>query len=78
MTAPSPVDPSWATFGAGSHSFVQTPMMPTAIHALHVQHLTSLAAIIPTTLEVATWTLYYINPNQAIPFNNLTNNIPSW
>jgi len=37
-----------------------------------------LAAIIPTTLEGATWTLYYVNPNQAIPFHDLTNNIPSW
>ena len=55
---------------------MQTPTTPTAVHALHAQHLASLAAIIPTMLEGATWTLSHVN--QALPFNELTNNIPSW
>jgi len=77
-TAPPPIDPSWAAFGAGSRSFVQMPMMPMAVHALWAQHLASLAAIIPTTMEGATGTTYHVNPNQGLPFNKLTNNIPSW
>ncbi len=77
-TAPPPIDPSWAAFGAGSCSFVQMPTTPTAVHALWAQHLASLAAIIPMTMEGTTWTTYHVNPNQALPFNELTNNIPSW
>jgi len=77
-TAPPPIDRSWVAFGAGSRSFVQTPMTPTAIHALHAQCLASLVAIIPMKLEGATWTTYHVNPNQALPFNELTNSIPSW
>jgi len=78
LTAPPPLDPSWSAFGAGSCSFVQMPMTPMAVHALWAQRLASLAAIIPTMLEGATWTSYHVNPNQALPFNELTNNIPSW
>ncbi len=78
ITTPPPLDPSWAAFGAGSCSFVQMPMMPMAVHALWAQHLASLAAIIPTTMEGATGTTYHVNPNQGLPFNKLTNNIPSW
>ncbi len=57
---------------------MQTPTTPMAVHALCTQHLASLAAIVPTTLEGATWTSYHVNPNQALPFNELTNNIPPW
>ncbi len=52
--------------------------MPTAVHALCAQRLASLAAIIPMMLEGAIWTLYHVNPNQALPFNELTKNIPFW
>jgi len=75
---PPPIDPSWVAFGAGSCSFVQTPTTLTAIHALCAQRLASLVAINPTKLERATWTTYHVNPNQALPFNELTNSIPSW
>jgi len=78
VTAPPPVDPLWAAFGAGSQSFVQMPITPTAVHALCAQCLASLAAIIPMTLEGATWISYHVNPNHALPFNKSTNNIPSW
>jgi len=58
--------------------FNQTPTLPTAVHAVRAQRLASLAAILPTITEGSTWTSYHANPNQVVPFNDLTNNIPSW